>query len=246
VTLSRIARVSAASVEEMRRQAGLLDLGVPLSIRVNPRARRLLLRVDAASRRVELVLPSGVTAEHGLKFLAAQRGWIAARLEALPAAVPFAEGAIVPVLGVPHCIRRTSDPAAPPIAIVDGEIRVRGDPTHLARRVKDHLVRLARQELSRRARLCATRIGKPIARVGVRDTKSRWGSCSAKGALSFSWRLVLMPEAVMDYVVAHEVAHLAEMNHGPRFWRLVRSLIPDCAVPRAWLKRHRSRLFSYG
>ena len=244
--LPRFGTVSAASVAEVERQATLLDLGAPVSIRVNPRARRLLLRIDAASRQVELVLPNGVAAEHGLKFLAAQRGWIAARLLALPMPVPFAEGAIVPVFGVPHLICRETDPAAPPVAIVDGEIRVRGDPAHLARRVKDHLVGLARQELIRRARLCAARIGRPITRVGVRETRSRWGSCSAKGGLSFSWRLVLAPEPVVDYVVAHEVAHLAEMNHGPRFWRLVRTLTPDCAPPRAWLKRHRSRLFSYG
>ncbi len=244
--LRRIGTVSAVSVAEVERQAIALDLGAPVSIRVNPRARRLLLRIDAASRQVELVLPRGVPAEHGLKFLAAQRGWIAARLLALPVPVPFAEGAIVPVFGVPHRIRREEDPAAPPVAILGGEIRVRGDPAHLARRVKDHLVRLAREDLTRRTRLCAARIGRPLARVGVRDTKSRWGSCSARGAISFSWRLVLMPEAVVDYVVAHEVAHLAEMNHGPRFWRLVQSLNPDCAMPRAWLKRHRSRLFSYG
>jgi predicted metal-dependent hydrolase len=244
--LPRFGTVSAASVAEVERQAIALDLGAPVSIRINPRARRLLLRIDTASRQVELVLPKGVPFEHGLKFLAAQRGWIAARLLALPMPVPFAEGAIVPVFGVPHRISRTQDPAAPPVAILGGEIRVRGDPSHLARRVRDHLVGLARQELTRRARLCAARIGRPLARVGVRDTKSRWGSCSAQGALSFSWRLVLMPEAVMDYVVAHEVAHLAEMNHGPRFWRLVRSLTPDPAMPRAWLKQHRGRLFSYG
>jgi len=80
----------------------------------------------------------------------------------------------------------------------------------------------------------------------VRDTKSRWGSCSGKGSLSFSWRLILAPDTVIDYVVAHEVAHLAEMNHGPRFWDLVERLSPGNAAPRTWLKQHRSRLFSYG
>lgn len=244
--LPRIGTVSAASAAEVQRRAIALDLGAPVSIWVSPRARRLLLRIDAASRKVELVLPNGVPAEHGLRFLAAQRGWIAARLLALPMPVPFAEGAVVPVLGVPHRICREGDPAAPPVVIADNEIRVRGDPAHLARRVRDHLIGLARQELSRRARLLAARIGKPIARIGVRDTRSRWGSCSSKGCLSFSWRLVLMPENVMDYIVAHEVAHLVEMNHGPRFWQLVRTIAPDPATPRAWLKRHRSRLFSYG
>jgi predicted metal-dependent hydrolase len=105
---------------------------------------------------------------------------------------------------------------------------------------------MAHRELAHRARRLATRIGKSVARINVRDTKSRWGSCSGTGNLSFSWRLIFAPEPVMDYVVAHEVAHLAEMNHGPRFWRLVESLSPGSAAPRAWLKRHRGRLLSYG
>ena len=134
----------------------------------------------------------------------------------------------------------------PPVAIRDGEIRVRGDPAHVERRVRDHLMAMAHSEFARRARLVAARIGRNVTRVAVRDTKSRWGSCSGRGNLSFSWRLIFAPEPVIDYVVAHEVAHLAEMNHGPRFWRLVRTLVPDCAMPRAWLKRHRGQLFSYG
>jgi predicted metal-dependent hydrolase len=222
------------------------ELGTAVSIRVSPRARRVSLRINAAQRIVELVLPPGVPASHGLRFAASRRGWIAARLRALPEPVPFAEGAIVPVLGVTHRIRREVDASAPPVAIVDGEIRVRGDPEHLARRVRDCLVAMARRELGRRARELAARIGRNVARINVRDTQSRWGSCSGRGNLSFSWRLILAPEPVLDYVVAHEVAHLAEMNHGPRFWRLVESLSPGSAMPRAWLKRHRVRLFSYG
>ena len=238
--------VSSSSIADAQQRASALDLGAPVSIRVNPRARRLLLRIDPSARKLELVLPHGIPAEHGLKFLEAQRGWIAARLDALPQPVAFAEGAIVPVFGVPHHIRRVSDPAALPVALVEREIRVRGEAEHVARRVRDHLARLAHQEFSTRARHYAAQIGKPVARVGVRDTKSRWGSCSSSGALSFSWRLVMAPETVVDYVVAHEVAHLVEMNHGPRFWKLVRTMTPDPATPRAWLKRHRSELLSYG
>ncbi len=222
------------------------DSDACVSIRVSPRARRIALRIDAAERKIELVLPSGVPASHGLRFLATKRAWIAARLAALPQPVRFAEGVIVPVLGIPHRIRREDDPAAPPVAIRDGEIRVRGDSAHLERRVRDHLVAMARAEFADRARRLAAQIGRKLARVGVRDTKSRWGSCSGRGNLSFSWRLIFAPEPVIDYVVAHEVAHLAEMNHGPRFWRLVESLSPDSAAPRAWLKRNRSRLLSYG
>src|SRR5205809_5339970 len=125
---------------EMR---GLRDeraLGAAVSIRVSPRARRVGLRIDAAERKVELVLPRGVAVKTGLRFLEAKRAWVAARLEALPQPVPFVEGALVPVLGVVHRIRRELDPTAPPVRILDGEIRVWGDPPHLARRVRDHLI----------------------------------------------------------------------------------------------------------
>jgi predicted metal-dependent hydrolase len=224
----------------------VLELGTPISIRISPRARRIALRINAAQRTVELVLPPGVPKSHGLRFAQSKRGWIAARLAALPPSVPFAEGAIVPVFGIPHRIRREIDAAAPPVAIVDGEIRVRGEPVHLARRVRDFLMAKAGKELSLRARRLAARIGRDITQISVRDTRSRWGSCSGRGNISFSWRLIFAPEPVIDYVVAHEVSHLVEMNHGPRFWRLVESLSPDSGTPRAWLKRHRSRLFSYG
>ena len=236
----------AAAIATIAREAAALDLGAPVSIRVNPRARRLLLRVDAAERGIELVLPRGVGAAQGLAFLAGHRGWIAARLDALPPRIPFGESALVPVMGVPHRICRERDPAMPPVRLAEGEIRVRGDAAHIGRRVRDHLIKLARRELGRRARALAERIGRKAGRITVRDTRSRWGSCSSAGALSFSWRLVLAPEGVVDYVVAHEIAHLVEMNHGPRFWRLVGELAPGYAGPRAWLKRHRSELLAYG
>lgn len=245
--LSRGAAVVAGlSLAEAQLRADGLQLGAPVAVRVSPRARRLLLRMDAATRCFDLVLPQGLPPETALRFLEAQRGWIAARLDALPTRVPFVEGAVVPVFGVPHRVRRENDPAAPPVAIGGGEIRVRGGPEHIARRLRDHLVRLAAQQVTTRARLLAAQIGRKVTRVTVRDTKSRWGSCSAAGALSFSWRLILAPEPVLDYVVAHEVAHLVEMNHGPRFWTLVRTMVADPAVQRAWLKRHRAELLAYG
>jgi predicted metal-dependent hydrolase len=233
-------------MREMQALRGETVIDAAVSIRVSPRARRVGLRIDAAERKVEVILPRGVAVKTGLRFLEAKRDWVAARLEALPQPVPFVEGALVPVLGVVHRIRRELDLAAPPVRIVDGEIRVQGDPAHLARRVRDHLIAAARAEIAPRARRIAAQIGRDVARVNLRDTRSRWGSCSAQGSLSFSWRLIFAPEPVLDYVVAHEVAHLVEMNHGPRFWQLVASLVPDSAGPRAWLKRHRTRLLSYG
>ena len=220
--------------------------GGTVSIRVSHRARRIALRVDAVERKIELILPAGVPKSQGLRFLAEKRGWIAARLAALPEPVRLVEGVVIPVLGTPHRIRHENGPIAATVALQNGEIRVRGDPAHIERRVRDHLIALARREFADRARRLAPRIGRKAARINIRDTKSRWGSCSGQGNLSFSWRLIFAPEWVIDYVVAHEVAHLAEMNHGPRFWRLVESLSPDSTAARAWLKRHRSRLFAYG
>jgi predicted metal-dependent hydrolase len=100
--------------------------------------------------------------------------------------------------------------------------------------------------LSRRAHALAAKVNRRINRITVRDTKSRWGSCSATANLSFSWRLILAPKSVFHYVVAHEVAHLVEMNHGPRFWRLVDQLAPNSERQRIWLKRNRTRLLRYG
>ncbi|HEV2301110.1 MAG TPA: SprT family zinc-dependent metalloprotease [Stellaceae bacterium] len=234
------------SREVLRLDIGAADLGAAVRLRVSARARRLALRVDAAAREVELVLPRGVSRARGLAFLAERRGWVLARLRALPEHVPFAEGAVVPVLGVPHKIVVETDASAPPVAIANREIRVRGDPAHLARRVRDHLGQVARAEFIGRARLLAAAIGRKVAHVGVRDGKSRWGSCSSQGNLCFSWRLILAPESVLAYVVAHEVAHLAEMNHGRRFWQIVERLSPRSAEARAWLRRNRSTLLCYG
>jgi predicted metal-dependent hydrolase len=242
----RFAAATKGPAEDLSDRVAALELGAPVAIRVSPRARRVSLRIDAAAHGVELVLPRGMPAAQGLRFLSAHRGWIAARLAALPPPLRFAAGAVVPVLGTPHIIRHVAVAGAPPVVVEGGEICVRGDPAHLPRRVRDHLIGLARRELAARARATAARIGKNVARVSVRDTRSRWGSCSSRGSLSFSWRLVFAPEAVVDYVVAHEVAHLVEMNHGPRFWRLVATLAPDSATQRAWLKRHRAELLSYG
>ncbi|HLJ65168.1 MAG TPA: SprT family zinc-dependent metalloprotease [Stellaceae bacterium] len=220
---------------------------VPLLVRVNPRARRLALRIDAQSDAVELVLPPMTSLPQAAGFLESNRGWVASRLKALPPRASFVNGAEIPVHGFPHRIRQqTRGNSDRPVWIEGGEIRVTGDPEHLARRVRDFLHELARKELAQRARKLASTIGRKVEGVSVRDTTTRWGSCSASGNLSFSWRLILAPQSVLHYVVAHEVAHLAEMNHGARFWRLVERLDPDHERARAWLNDNRARLLRIG
>lgn len=205
----------------------------------------MTLRVDAARGLVQVVVPPGIPEREVHRFVGRHADWVHARIAALPPPLPFTAGASVPVLGIDHVIRHVPGLAGG-TRHEDGAILVGGGPEHVARRVRDHLVATARGLLAGRARAKAGLIGARVAAVTVRDTRSRWGSCSAGGRLSFCWRLVLTPEAVLDYVVAHEVAHLKEMNHSDRFWTLCASLTPDVAAPRAWLKANGARLLRYG
>ena len=220
---------------------------VPMRVRVSRRARRLALRIDAQGDAVELVLPPRTPLPRALNFLKSNRDWLETRLAALPPRIEFADGSKVPVMGVPHRIRhvmRSRDTR--PVWIEGREIRVTGEEEHIARRVRDFLKERARNELGRRARRLAEQLDRKIGRITVRDTTTRWGSCSTSANLAFSWRLVMAPEAVLHYVVAHEVAHLVEMNHGPRFWKLVERLVPNVERQRDWLNNNRAWLLRIG
>ncbi|AWK87670.1 M48 family metallopeptidase [Azospirillum thermophilum] len=227
----------------------LTGLPAPLELRESARATRMTLRVDAGRGLVQVVVPVGVSEADALRFVGRHDGWVRARIAALPPALPFADGALVPFLGTDHVIRHLPDLRGA-TRREDGAILVGGRAEHVGRRVRDFLMAEARRELAERARQKAATIGARVAAVTVRDTRSRWGSCSATGRLSFSWRLILTPEPVLDYVVGHEVAHLKEMNHSARFWalcaRLTADLNPDVAVPRHWLKTNGARLLRYG
>lgn len=214
-------------------------------MRVDRRARRIGLRVDARDGRCILVLPDPALRAAGLAFARSKADWLARRLGAVVPRVPFAPGAVVPVRGVDH--RIVHDPAArDPVAVADGCVLVGGGESLVARQVARWLKAAALAEVTARAPAKAALVGARPGRIAVRDTRSRWGSCAAGGNLSFSWRLILAPEPVLDYVVAHEVAHLVEHNHGPRFWRLVDRLSPERRTHEAWLRRHGATLHRYG
>ncbi|SMF62910.1 hypothetical protein SAMN06265365_12254 [Tistlia consotensis] len=226
---------------------------VPLELRVSPRARRLSLRLDPGRGGLVLTLPEGLPVARGLDFVERQSGWIAGRLAQLPPRVPFADGAVLPILGADHQIRHA--PWARAAVWQDGGLLwVSGAAEHLPRRVTDWLKSEARRQVARRARekaaglpaLAETRRIRQLGRIAVRETTSRWGSCTARGDLSFCWRLVLAPEAVLDYVVAHEVAHLAHLDHSPAFWRLCRQLTGEADRSRDWLRHHGMRLQRFG
>ena len=225
----------------------LMDGTVPVRVSMHPRARRMALRIDPKGDTVDLVLPPRGSLSRAIEFFEANRRWLERRLAALPPRTEFADGSLVPLLGVPHRIRHvTTSRGRGAVWIEASEIRVAGDKAHLARRVRDHLRELARRELSARARKLAQEVNRKIVRVSVRDSRTRWGSCSSSGTVCFSWRLIFAPEDVIHYVAAHEVAHLVHMNHGVRFWRLVERLCPGAERQRRWLNCNRAQLLRIG
>ena len=213
--------------------------------RRSARARRISLRIDATRGAVVVTLPPRAGTAAGLALLEKEAAWVAARLARLPRPVAFVDGAQVPLADEGHRIRH--QPGGRGGAWLEaGEIVVGGEPCFLSRRVTDFLRGEARRRLSPLAAEMAAAASVRVARLTVKDTKSRWGSCSTSGRLAFSCRLVMAPLFVQRYVVAHEVAHLRHLNHGPRFWALVESLVADRDRARAWLAAHGPRLLRIG
>ncbi len=224
-----------------------LDLGgrvVQVVVRRSALARRTAIRIDPV-RGVVLVLPARASRAEAERFLLAHRAWVAERLAQLPAGQSLEPGHRIAILGEPHLIRHC--PAARRgVWVENGELLVSGLAEQVPRRVTAFLRAHARTVIARHVADLAARLGRPAGRLTIRDTSSRWGSCSARGDLSFSWRLVMAPEWVLVYVVAHELAHLVEMNHSPAFWAVVATLSPDAKRARTWLKRHGAGLHLIG
>jgi hypothetical protein len=221
------------------------DRAVPLTVRRHPRARRIILRLTAEGDGAVVTIPERASFEDGIALARNHAGWILGRLAAIPPRVPFVDGTVLPFLGRDHRLRHHAR-TFPAVRREGGEIIVAGRAEDLPRRVADWLRRQARIEIGARVEDKAATLGRAPGRITLRDTRSRWGSCSAAGNLSFSWRLVMAPADVLDYVVAHEVAHLAHRDHGPGFWRTVAALTGDVAAGRAWLRRHGRGLHRYG
>jgi predicted metal-dependent hydrolase len=219
-------------------------------LRRHRQARRYTLRIDAPSREVVLTMPPRGSVREAKEFAQKHGGWIAARLKRLPEAAPFAHGVEVPLRGEPHRIVHRRGERGTVWTESDGSGRlvlcVAGEPPHVDRRVSDFLKREAQLDIEAASRGYAAQLGVSIKRICVRDQSSRWGSCSNTGVLSFSWRLILAPPFVLDYLAAHEVSHLVELNHSPRFWRLVNRLYPEVERAKVWLDANGTDLHRYG
>lgn len=225
-------------------------MALMVRVRRHRQARRYTLRIHAATREVILTMPPRGSLREAREFAQKHGGWIAARLGRLPQAVPFADGTVVPLRGVGHRIAHRPGVRGTVWieASAGGEalLCVAGEVPHVGRRVGDFLRREALLDLDAASRRAAERFGVSIKRISVRDQSSRWGSCSTTGVLSYSWRLILAPPFVLDYLAVHEVAHLIEMNHSPRFWRLVKLVCADSERAKAWLDAHGTDLHRYG
>ena len=207
--------------------------GVEVALRRSARARRFSLRVSRQTGAVTLTLPARARESEALTFLRAQESWLRQALVQVAPEQPLAYGVQIPVEGR----LLTLAPGTGRGIKVDGDLlRVPGDPARIATRLQAWLKVLARDRLARAVDRHAAVLGRKVTDITLRDTRSRWGSCTAEGRLMFSWRLVMAPPQVLDYVAAHEVAHLVEMNHSDRFWAVVDRLYPGWQVQRKWLR----------
>lgn len=238
--------------ERVLKRPRIEELGCEVEVRRHPGARRLTLRVSRTRRAVIVTLPVQCDLGEAGNFINRNLEWVRERLDSLPRPVPFTDGALMPLRGDFHRIafsgkrgangivqRETSGLAVP-------ELHVGGRAEHAPRRLRDWLFEEARRDLDARVLHHARTLGVAPKRIAVRDQATRWGSCSTTGVLSFSWRLILAPARILDYVAAHEVAHLTEMNHGPRFWALVERSMPGMGEAKSWLQLYGLDLHRYG
>lgn len=213
---------------------------INIILRENPRARRMTLRVSARDGRVSLTVPPGVSRRAALEFAAEKRDWLTRHIADVCVRTPLALGDTIPVEG--QSVRLEAAAIRAP--------RLEGRALLIPRRASDapgravaaFLKVLARERLVPACDGYSVRVGRPFSKITLRDTRSRWGSCSTQGSLNFSWRLAMAPPEVLQYVAAHEVAHLREMNHSSAFWSIVQGLVPDYRTHVKWLRAEGGRL----
>ena len=223
-----------------------------IAVKRSTTARRLTLRIRGATGDIVLTMPARTSFRQARDFAERHVEWLGVRLARIPRRTPFAPGEKIPLRGVEHVLRHCPDRIrrTGPVWIECEEetlaLCASGESSHFERRIADYLRREARRDIEQAVFRHAARTGKRPISLSLRDTSSRWGSCSAKGALNFSWRLILAPPFVLDYLAAHEAAHLRHHDHSEQFWALTRSLCPRTGEAEAWLKAHGAQLHRYG
>ena len=227
-----------------------VGIETPIEIKRSPRSKRYALRVSLTRRTVVLTLPLRGDLKKAILFAERHADWISQKLAHLPQSVPLIAGSVIPFRGLAHQIKTTGRRGAQVVFDTDETgnaiLDVPGDPAFCARRLRDFLQKQARLDLQKAVDHYAVKLNVTITGLTLRDSKSRWGSCSASGRLNFSWRLIMAPPFVLDYLAAHEMAHRKEMNHSARFWTLLDSLTPHVTAAEHWLKSEGPNLHRYG
>jgi predicted metal-dependent hydrolase len=221
---------------------------IPVRVHIDKRARRVSVRIDPHAREAVATAPAPRHALDAIGFASERVEWIAERLGALPPPVQFRPGAYIPLRGVIHRLRHAEtgrtvrlDKSGPtPVLLIPGPREAFRDKT------RGFFRAAARADFAERVAVHAETLKVKARSISIKDMRSRWGSCSSEGRLNFSWRLVCAPPFALDYVAAHEVAHLKEMNHSQRFWRQVSRCIPDWPDARNWLQERGSALHAIG
>ena len=246
----RLFRRVATPCDPMQLQVSHAGDSYKIALKRVAGATRFTIRVRSATRDVVLTMPVRGSLTAARDFAERHAAWIGARMRRLPKPIPFDPNETIPFEGVPHLVLH--EPGARGTVWLDvtaegkPAIHVAGDARHVQRRVTDFLKRESRKRLEDSVRRHCAMIDVKARDVTLRDTTSRWGSCSATGGLNFSWRLIMAPPHVLDYLAAHEVAHLVHMNHSDEFWALTHRLSKDTDSAEAWLKAHGASLHRYG
>jgi len=220
----------------------LHDRILPLKVHINPRSRRMILRIERGGWGLRVSAPPGTKSDQITDFVEKCRSWIEQKLERIPPPCGngpmLRDGVQIPYLGTAHRIIHCPGRGVTRLAEDTKQIIVTGEAVYLPRRLRDFFKQQARMIMTPLVFSYAARLGRKPAAICYKDTKSRWGSCSASGSLSFSWRIIMAPPLVVHYLVAHEVAHLVEMNHSQNFWQICTQLCPQTPQARHWLKHN--------
>lgn len=224
------------------------EISSKLKVNVSGRAKRMALRLDPKHRVMHLVVPKRVSLKTAFEFAEENRDWIREKIRALPRPVAFRDGEILPILGRDRRIVVLYNPALKytDIQLKKNELLVLTNKIDPSARIRRFLIEFARERVSEMTFEKAALIRRRVADVEVKDTKSRWGSCGEDGRICYSWRLIFAPLKALDYVVAHEVAHLIHMDHSDNFWNVCERLSRDYDFGKDWMRDFGHDLMRYG
>ncbi len=219
-------------------------LNMDIKIIKSAKAKRLTLRIDAKERLPILTIPSRCSAKRAVEFVEMHRAWLEENLQKIPAIKHFENGEKISLMGkeyiINHCPQKRCG-----VMIEEDNIIVSGSKEFLHRRICDFIKKKAQEQLLKKSQTLANKIGCHVNHVSIKDTKSRWGSCSSLENINYNWRICMAPKYVINYLVAHEVSHLLHQDHSREFWQCVKKLCPDAAKGRLWLKNYGKELYRY-